>query len=74
MNADLVSEGLSSAAAQEQLSAFEAAHPLHQHLVSAAGFFSTPVRGRHETSVFFFVLGDLIIYYFTGIKVDILKC
>ena len=22
----------------------------------------------------FFVLGDLIIYYFTGIKVDILKC
>ena len=23
---------------------------------------------------FFFVLGDLIIYYFTGIKVDILKC
>ena len=24
--------------------------------------------------LFFFVLGDLIIYYFTGIKVDILKC
>ena len=38
------------------------------------GLFSGLLLQDPGSSVFFFVLGDVIIYYFTGIKVDILKC
>ena len=42
---------------------------MEQSLTGITGKGKTP---KPRLSVFFFVLGDLIIYYFTGIKVEML--